>query len=94
MTNNLHQLAQNAWHTSPEATALFQKSLAHFNAHGEFPLDIEAQLEALRDEALTDLWTSYGREYDQDGFEDWHGQLTVTDATLLALASPEVALAA
>lgn len=76
MTNNLHQLAQNAWHTSPEAIALFDKAYADYlasdPAHWEFPHDIEADLEVICDKAYLDdgecpvsAWVNYciAREY-------------------------------
>jgi hypothetical protein len=78
------------WTDCPIATALFDKAIAHINAHDELPLDIEAQLEALRAGTLTDLWIEYDRENDQDGFEAWHGQPSVEDALVAYEAKLDV----
>ena len=67
------------WTKDERVTALLPQILAHINECDEFSLEHEAKLELIRDEYLTDRWNDY-RSEDTDGFEDWHGQLTVEEA--------------
>ena len=48
------------------------------DAHDEFSLEHEAQMELIREEYMWERSNDYrGGEFDD--FEDWHGQLTVEE---------------
>lgn len=57
-----------AWHETPAAIALLDAVAHHINATLDFPLEMEAQLEAMREASLTDAWVAWGCN-DIDGFE-------------------------
>ena len=67
------------WTKDERTAALMAEAVRHCLATDELSLEHEAQLELIRDEYLTDRWNDY-RSEDTDGFEDWHGQLTVEEA--------------
>lgn len=72
------------WTKDERTEALMAEAVRHYLATDELSLEHEAKLELIRDEYLADRWNDYRRE-DIDGFEDWHGQLTVEEAFLAAI---------
>jgi hypothetical protein len=72
------------WTKDERTAALMAEAVRHYLATDELSLEHEAKLELIRDEYLADRWNDY-RSEDTDGFEDWHGQLTVEEVFLAAI---------
>ena len=67
------------WTKDERTVALMVEAVAHANEFDELSLKHEAQLELIREEYLADRLNDYRGET-ADGFEEWHGQLTVAEA--------------
>ena len=67
------------WTKDERTTALMVKAVAHAKEFDELSLEHEAQMDAIREEYITDRWNDF-RSEDCDAFEEWHGQLTVEEA--------------
>ncbi len=66
------------WTKDERITAMLPQVTAHMDAHDEFSLEHEAQMELIREEYMWERSNDYrGGEFDD--FEDWHGQLTVEE---------------
>jgi len=77
------------WTTDERTTALMKQAVRHFNEFDELSIKLEVQMDAIREEYLTDLWFDF-RSEDTDAFEEWHGQPTVEEFVDAALNSVPV----
>ena len=66
------------WTKDERITALLPQVLEHIRTADEFSLRHEAQMDAIREEYLTDLWFDF-RSEDTDAFEEWHNQPTIDE---------------
>jgi hypothetical protein len=66
------------WTTDERTTALMKQAVRHFKEFDELSLKLEVQMDAIREEYLTDLWFDF-RSEDTDAFEEWHNQPTVEE---------------
>jgi len=77
------------WTTDERTTALMKQAVRHFNEFDELSPKLEVQMDAIREEYLTDLWFDF-RSEDSDAFEEWHNQPTVEEFVDAALNSAPV----
>jgi len=77
------------WTTDERTTALMKQAVRHFNEFDELSIKLEVQMDAIREEYLTDLWFDF-RSEDSDAFEEWHNQPTVEEFVDAALNSVPV----
>jgi len=77
------------WTTDERTTALMKQAVRHFNEFDELSIKLEVQMDAIREEYLTDLWFDF-RSEDSDAFEEWHNQPTVEEFVDAALNSAPV----
>lgn len=66
------------WTKDERITALLPQVIEHIRTADEFSLRHEAQMGAIREEYLTDLWVDF-RSEDTDAFEEWHNQPTIEE---------------
>ena len=66
------------WTKDERTTSLLRQARAHFNEFNELSLEVEAQLELIREEYLNDLWRDFRGECFND-FDEWHAQPTVEE---------------
>ena len=77
------------WTKDERIAELMPEAVRHFNEFDELSLKLEVQMDAIREEYLTDLWFDF-RSEDTDAFEEWHNQPTVEEFVDAALNSAPV----